>query len=518
MSEANNYSYANWTRELQQLTSARQRQNFLETLFANSTEELIPSLLEQLQPRGDELTNWATIRVLATLDVPRSEIIPALINLLKKGRPPSRHVVVEALQKIAKGDQEVINTLTRIESDFDEDLALCIIKALGEIGENNTVARNALIEVIYNRSSYEIRNFAARALAKVDSGTLEAIQVWLYLVQSREDYSIRAFAMRCLGEVAVGNPQVIATFKAMIQTQGNDQWSQETRTIGSIGLQEVNRTPPASRDIEKAMRQGERVYREEFNEYREQKAAQTHPETIDLLLEVLDHGSTEQDVENAIAGLTNLGKGDYRVIRRFLSLLPNYRDTRAYHMIVTGLAKNLINPSETLKDEVAAVLISELQQPQENPLIKTLLAQFLGTIGRSTSDAVQKMIEQVNSRQGEWELAAGSLVALQPLGNEALLNFLSATNDLKLLTAITTSRYLPKAIRQDSKILDAVINLTQRPDPMIAGLGVYALQKLNRRDTQIIQALEEVSQNYSDEEVRQMASDALASLQSPNSN
>lgn len=231
-------------RQLRELSSAVERKQLIENLFAKTTVEpdLLLALATELRPEGDEITNWAIMRTLGQHYDHQPEIIAALMNVLEQGRPPSRRVAVETLMSIGVENQDLIYSLVELsQRQENEDLNFCIAKVLSGIGKDDEQARNCLIDMIYQSPSYLTSKFAADALAQIDSGSPEAIKAWLHLVQTGEDYYIRYPSMLHLCQVAVGNPLVVKTFEALLKTQGMDKRSQDTRTIGNIGLRAIKK-------------------------------------------------------------------------------------------------------------------------------------------------------------------------------------------------------------------------------------------------------------------------------------
>lgn len=230
--------------QLRETASAFERKQLIESWVEEEATHpnLVPALIAELQPEGDEITTWAIIRALGKCYSHQPEIMAALIHILEKGRPPSRRVAVEVLSTIGNGNQDLISSLVQLaQREQDEDLRFCIAKILGGIGQDSETARNGLIYLIHHSPNYETRKLASDALAQIDSGSPEAIEAWLHLVQTGEDYYIRYPSMQHLSQFAVGNPLVIQTFKTLLNSQGTDKWSEDSRTIARFGLSAVNR-------------------------------------------------------------------------------------------------------------------------------------------------------------------------------------------------------------------------------------------------------------------------------------
>ena len=230
--------------QLRETASAFERKQLIESWVEEeaTNPNLVPALIAELQPEGDEITNWAIIRALGKCYAHQPEIMAALIHILEKGRPPSRRIAVETLNKIGNGNQDLISSLVELaEREQDEDLRFCIAKILGGIGQDSETARNGFIYLIHHSLNYETRKLASDALAQIDSGSPEAIEAWLHLVQTGEDYYIRYPSMLHLSQFAAGNPLVIQTFETLLNSEGTDEWSENSRRIARIGLSEMNR-------------------------------------------------------------------------------------------------------------------------------------------------------------------------------------------------------------------------------------------------------------------------------------
>lgn len=308
---------------------------------------------------------------------------------------------------------------------------------------------------------------------------------------------------------------MIETFKAMIQTQGTDPWSQDSRTIGIRGLQEVNRTLLPIETIGNPVSIREGISWEETQKNFEEKAAHTSPENIDILLEFLANSTTEQDQQNAIVELTTLGKGKPKVIDRFLDLLPIHRQEKLDGLLVSGLFKIVTEDiPDDLKDKVAQVAVQELQlRDPEHPL-KSLFGNIIGKIGRATPDMVESIARMVRTRESDWKSWLDSLVSMQPLGRQEVINLLNSSDDWQLLTSILSALERHGVGADDPAVVDGWIALTQRADPGIVSVGVFALERLGSGETRILEALERVVQSNDDEGVREMAVNALANLRS----
>ncbi len=502
--------------ELQQRSSVVERKQLIESLAANHPEdpETIPALLAELRPDGNEIINWAIIRALGKLKAQQPEVIASLLTLLERGRPPSRGVVAGILPLIARGNQEVIEALAQlVDRDPNQDLYPYIAQVLAGIGKDNQVARDILIQMIYHSSNTDTLRMISGALRKVDSGSPEAIHAWLHIVQTGETYYVRYPAMSYLGQVAVGNPLVIETFKAMIQTQGTDRWSQDSRTIGGMGLQEVNRTLLSTEADGVSVNELEGVSLEEFFRNQEQKGVYTNPENIEIFLELLAKSPTEDDQRNAVVQLTQLGKGHPRIIERFLDLIPNHRQGSLDHLLVSGLLKIVTEDiPEELKDRVAQVATQELQIRDPENFSKSLFGNILGKIGRATAEVVEPIARMIREREDHWEVWVDSLVSMQPLGRQEAIHLLNSSDDQNLLIGIVVSLQRQRVEIEDPSVVDAFVRLTQRSNPMSVGLGLHALERLGSRESRILEAITTVSESHEDPEIRQMAVNALATL------
>lgn len=190
---------------------------------------------------NDELIRWQAIRSLGKIENINKEITDIFINILIKGKIPSRYLIVESLSKIAIEDEYTINNLIEIIHQSDDIVTInCAVNILGKIAKDNEKAIKALIYLLENNSSLSERLKIAQNINEIVKGHPQAISTWLDIVTNGDNYYIRYAAIRCLSQVAVGNQTVIRELKRIAKIKGKEQSIIDGKKIAQIGLWSID--------------------------------------------------------------------------------------------------------------------------------------------------------------------------------------------------------------------------------------------------------------------------------------
>jgi HEAT repeat protein len=153
----------------------------------------------------------------------KHENIKLMIQQLQTNQ--DKAVIKEAakrLGEIGTDNLDAINALINlVKTTSDEPTRWIGIQSLGEMGANNNVVIQTLIEQL-SIARIPTRRIASQTLAKIAVGKLEAINPLVNLVQTTEEEYTRQYVAYTLARIAEGNKKAVNALIDLIYKSSNE--------------------------------------------------------------------------------------------------------------------------------------------------------------------------------------------------------------------------------------------------------------------------------------------------------
>lgn len=379
--------------ELMNLSEFELRQRISELGNSSQGDEVaISTLLDLLQANRDEITNWSILRALAKIAAGHDRTIQHLLGLLQTGRPPSKVIASEVLQKIAIGNEAAIAFLIEnMANTTDENFAQVAAVIIEKISRDSSFASQTLINLIYNNTDPKIRELSIKIICQIDLGSKEGIDAILHILKTGEGFTQRV--QEYLAVKAVGNIEVIACLKRMIRTSGEDPLISNARTFAARALMEVNRSPNVPNPSYNRSRVG--IPMQEVITTKAEYLSSINNDVINDYLELIKIGNSD-DHSIAVYNLIDIGKGNNDVFEALVHLLESSQDDYLRRLLIPGLSKISLGVSEEKKRTGIEIVRNQIKICQSS-FEKAQLAGLLGSLGGANQETID-MLEQIREQ------------------------------------------------------------------------------------------------------------------------
>ncbi len=368
-----------------------------------SAKAAAPALRKALGDR-DGTVRSAAAEALGEIVVQGS--VPELIEKLKDGDPAVRQSAAEALGRIGK---PAVPRLLYAMRSGNPGFLQAVIDALGYVGQP---AAPELIQALKNRDQNpQVRQYAAMALARLGTGSNEAIQA---LVESLKDseLGVRRSAAEALGEIG---PPASDAITPLIKTLKDQSENADVRGNAAHALARIgpDRTEVASALTGALEDNDPKIEEAAVKALAATSLATKQDENATRVVASLSGQLMTGETERRRSAATELGKMG-PAAQAALPELIDATGKRAEDSEVRRLAAAAVGSMGPYARDAVPTLIQVLNDRKEDPDVQASAIVALGQIGPAAKQAIPALVETL--RQQNQQFRALALVALERIG------------------------------------------------------------------------------------------------------
>ncbi len=347
---------------------------------------------------------------------------------------------------------------------------------LGKIGLAAKIATPALVKVLTDKDSSQVRSSAAEALGKLGNASPEVLQGLLALLTDQESWVRRSVA-EALGELGNASPEVLQGLLALLTDQESQVRSRATYALGNLG----NASEKVLQGLLALLTDQESQVRSRAA-YALGNLGNASEEVLQGLLALL----TDEDsnvCSSAAYALGNLGNASEEVLQGLLALLTD-EDSDVRSSAAEALGK-LGNASP----EVLQGLLVRLTHNDFN--VRSSAAEALGNLGNASEEVLQGLVALLTDKDSS-QVRSSAAKALGKLGDaseEVLQGLVALLTDTYSQARYSAAEALGNLGNASEEVLHGLLALLTDKDSWVRCSAAITLSKLGNASEEVRQGL-----------------------------
>lgn len=438
----------------------------------------------------------------------RQWAIPALIQLLTTIKNETiKREVFKSLEKIGRGNPQVLAALTEMLQTTSSNLQLQVAESLGKIDPGNRNAIATILNLLKTASNEETRQIAFNTLEKIGKGNFKAITTLIQLLQTTDSPTTQRRAYSTIETIGYGNTIAIAALAQLIRTNSDEG----IRRQAAESLEKIDSGNPMA--ITVLVKLINTASNEEIQKQAVYSIGEITPgnsQAIDALIKILSPNNSIFLRWMAVSSLGKVGIGNQKAIDALITLIQSDEQKLLRKDAIESL--NKIDPH----NQEAITALVKLMESSNDESSRREAAESLGKIDPGNPEAIAALVQLLHTTSDEFTCreAAYSLGKIDPGNLEALKTLIQLIQkDAEPNVRSLAAESLGEIGIKNPAAIAALIRLTKTTnDPKTLRRVAVSLGKIGRGNREVISALVQMLKSAQEESCRLQVADSLINL------